>query len=129
MNKTATCSLGAAVLGSAAACSSGSARQAHSSAPAAVAKPAISAAAACKDFARWYATTVSGTHLADNSALAKAVSEAPSGQLYQDMSTVRQNLVYLATLSGGLQQATRTLVLEQIDNVVTSDCASINPNG
>jgi hypothetical protein len=34
----------------------------------------------------------------------------------------------VATLSGGLQQATRTMVLEQVDNVVPSNCAAINPN-
>jgi hypothetical protein len=124
------CVLGAAALVLAtAACSSGSGSPVHSTTPAAATKLVISAPQACKDFESWWITTANGNHLLDNPLLAKAVSEAPSGQLYQDMSTVKQNVDYVATLTSGLQQATRTMVLEQVDNVVTSDCAAINPNG
>ena len=128
MNKTATCALAAATLGLAAACSSGSASAARSTASAVATKPAISAAAACKDFEAWWITTGNGSNLQDNALLAKAVSEAPSGQLYQDMSTVRQNVDYTATQTGSLAQSSKDLIITQVDNVVTNDCASVNPN-
>lgn len=66
--------------------------------------------------------------LQDNALLGKAVSGAPSGQLYQDMSTVRQNVDYTATQTGSLAQSSKDLVITQVDNVVTNDCASVNPN-
>jgi hypothetical protein len=128
MSKTAACALGAAALSLVAACSSGSASTAHSTGSAVATKPAISASAACKDFEAWWITTVNGSNLQDNALLVKAVSEAPSGQLYQDMSTVRQNVDYTATLTGSLAQSSKDLVITQVDNVVTNDCGSVNPN-
>jgi len=44
------------------------------------------------------------------------------------MSTVRQNVDYTATLTGSLAQSSKDLVITQVDNVVTNDCASVNPN-
>lgn len=97
--------------------------------PSTQAPPAHSAATACRDFGLWWLTTASGKHITGNAVLRKSVAEAPSGQLYHEMSTVQQNVTALAGMSGSIAQASRNLIITQVYNVITSDCASVNPNG
>ena len=108
----------AAVALAAAACSSGPAS--HPAAPAASAAsaaPRVSAAAACRDFTAWWAGTHDGTHVTDGLVLHRAVSEAPSGQLYGDMSAVE------TVLKNGMAGSVNALALQ----VVNGDCAAVNP--
>jgi hypothetical protein len=90
---------------------------AHHTAPSA---PRISAAAACLDFARWWLGTDSGQRPANNLALLdKAVHEAPSGQLYQDLSAVLQ-------VTDGLVPGNPIVAVAY---QAETDCQSVNPNG
>ena len=108
---------GAAMLAAVVSCSSQHVSPSHTAHPA-TAAPKISAAAACLDFARWWLGTDTGQHPAKNLALLdKAVHEAPSGTLYQDMNAVLQvadgmvpgnPIVAVAVQAGG-------------------DCSSVNP--
>jgi hypothetical protein len=95
--------------------------------PIIAAKP--SAAAACKDFNSWLAATgVDVTSGKDGSILASAVKAAPSGNLYQDMSTLQSN-VQSATAAKGSSLFTgeRLMALEDAQQVQT-DCSSVNPS-
>lgn len=96
--------------------------------PSAPAKPKISAAAACNDFDSWYKST--GGKVADAAKLAPlllATSEAPSGQLYQDLSTLESDVITASKASSALGQAESTMTLEAA-YAVAQDCQSINPN-
>lgn len=78
-----------------------------------------SASAACRDFAAWYHSTGNNPGSGENDAmLRKAVSEAPRGPLYQDMSTVQSLAQSTAELkkvvkpgSGGLWQVEEELAV------------------
>jgi hypothetical protein len=90
-------------------------------------KPQLSASAACSDFSKWYLST-SG-HLADASKLARlliATSEAPSGQLYQDLSTLESDVITASKASGGLGQAEENMTVSAA-YAVEQDCQSVNP--
>ena len=96
-----------------------------SSAPAA---PRFSAAAACHDFGTWFLGT--GGHPATLKGIAtlrRAVSEAPSGTLYQDMSTLLANVQTAAGQGGGLGQAEAGIVTVDASQV-EQDCQTVNPD-
>ena len=91
--------------------------------------PKPSASTACKDFNSWLtATGVNVTSGKDGSILASAVKAAPSGNLYQDMSTLQSN-VQSATAAKGSSLFTgeRLMALEDAQEVQT-DCSSVNPS-
>jgi hypothetical protein len=97
---------------------------------AASAKPKISAAAACADFAKWAAQFPPGTSMANAAKVAPlllATSEAPSGPLYQDLSTLEANVLTAAKATGSLGQAEENMVVVDAANVQQQDCASVNP--
>lgn len=76
---------------------------ASSSASSALAKPKISTATACSDFRHWFLSIDGNVAAVKNlSELQAAVSSAPSGQLYQDLSTLESNVVTTAATSGSL---------------------------
>jgi hypothetical protein len=71
----------------------------------------ISAAAACKDFQTWYLSLAGNIKTMNNfSTLNRAVSEAPSGQLYQGLSTLESNVRTAAATGGSLGTAERGLL-------------------
>jgi hypothetical protein len=90
------------------------------------AKPKISSAAACKGFDTWFLAY--GTHKSVKGIgeLATAVSQAPSGTLYQDISTLEANVKTAAAMGGQLGQAEFGMVADDAQQVET-DCQSINP--
>jgi hypothetical protein len=91
------------------------------------AKPKISAAGACADFDSWYKST--GGKVANAAKLAPlllATSEAPSGQLYQDLSTLESDVITASKATGSLGQAESTMTLEAA-YAVAQDCQSVNP--
>jgi hypothetical protein len=91
--------------------------------------PKPSAAAACKDFNSWLAATgVDVTSGKDGPILASAVKAAPSGNLYQDMSTLQSNVQSATAAKGsGLFTGERLMALEDAQQVQT-DCSSVNPS-
>lgn len=120
----------AAIVGTAlvslAAC--GSASSSASSASSTPAKPKISAATACSDFRHWFLSIGGNVATVKNlSELQAAVSSAPSGQLYQDLSTLESNVVTSAATSGSLGVSEKDLTLSQAQ-VIEQECEAINPN-
>ncbi len=96
-----------------------------SSAPAA---PRFSAAAACHDFGTWFlGTGGEPATLKGIATLRRAVSEAPSGTLYQDMSTLLANVQTAAGQGGGLGQAEAGMVTVDASQV-EQDCQTVNPD-
>ena len=90
--------------------------------------PHISASAACHDFATWYLSTGGDPGSGKNDAmLQKAVSEAPSGTLYQDMSTLQSDVQTTASQSGSLGQAEEGMTVSAA-YAAGQDCQSVNPN-
>ena len=88
----------------------------------------ISAAAACKDFQSWYLSLAGNIKTMTNiSTLTKAVSEAPSGQLYQDLSTLESNVKTAAATGGSLGAAEKNY-LQSNAYGVEQDCQSVNPS-
>lgn len=91
-------------------------------------KPVISAAAACKDFTNWYiAVGANVTSTKDLNGLNAAVSAAPSGQLYQDLSTFHSDLITTAGAPSSLQTA-EWLMTKEAALTVAQYCDSVNPN-
>jgi hypothetical protein len=93
-------------------------------------KPKLSAAAACADFAKWAAQFPPGSSMANAAKVAPlliATSEAPSGPLYQDLSTLEANVLTAAKATGSLGQAEENMVVVDAANVENQDCASVNP--
>jgi hypothetical protein len=89
-----------------------------------------SAASACRDFATWFLANSSSNIIGGNGALlSRAVSEAPSGQLYQDMSTLQSDVTTAAaaSTSNGLQSAEKGLTVSAAYGV-EQDCQSVNPS-
>lgn len=136
MNSTVTKVWGGAVtvalVMAGAACSSGGAAGGHpssSSSSESSSAHVLSASRACKDFAVWYlAYKNSLTSQASLSALSSAVAEAPSGSLYQDLSTVESNLQSASQAQGSLQQAETNYAIASIQSA-ENDCQAVNPNG
>lgn len=81
--------------------------------------PGPSAPAACRDFAAWLGAQHGGWGN-DPSALAGAVSAAPSGQLYSDLSDLQVNI---AAAKGSASAAGQTGTDVQI---VQGDCSDVN---
>ena len=92
-------------------------------------KPTHSASQACKDFDKWW-TTQDGNVLAgkDRALLTEAVSEAPSGHLYRDMSTFRSDVSSASAAQGSNLATGEKLLTLEAAQAVTSDCQSVNPN-
>lgn len=96
--------------------------------PTAPAKPKVSAAVACGDFSSWYLSVGGNVATVKNlSKLQAAVSAAPSGQLYQDLSTLESDVMTTASQGGSLGQA-EALMTKTAALAVAQDCQSINPN-
>ena len=94
------------------------------------APPAHSAAVACQDLAKWYLAQP-GHNLAsgkDAAMLLSAVTEAPSGTLYLDMSTVQSDVTSTETAGAGLAQPEEDLTVEAVYQA-EQDCQSVNPAG
>lgn len=91
--------------------------------------PKPSAATACKDFTSWLtATAVNVTSGKDSSLLTAAVKAAPSGSLYQEISTLQSN-VRAATAAKGTSLFTGERLIALTDaHQVQSDCSSVNPS-
>lgn len=90
--------------------------------------PQVSAAAACHNFATWYLSTGGDPGSGKNDAmLQKAASEAPSGTLYHDMSTLQSDVQTTASQSGSLGQAEENMTVSAA-YTVEQDCQSVNPN-
>jgi hypothetical protein len=93
------------------------------------APPVQSAPVACKDFTTWYldqgGNVLAGKH---SSLLSTAVKRAPSGQLYQDLSTLRSD-VTTATVSqsGSMGTGTKLMTVEAA-YTVEQDCQAVNPS-
>lgn len=87
-----------------------------------------SAASACRDFGSWVLANSSNI-LAGNkrSLLSQAVSEAPSGQLYQDMSTLQSDVNTASAASSDLQSAEKGMSVSAA-YAVEQDCQSVNPS-
>jgi hypothetical protein len=76
--------------------------------PAVPAAHQVPAASACRDFATWFLANGSNILAGnDGSLLSRAASEAPSGQLYQDMSTLQSDVNTASVAQGDLQAAER----------------------
>jgi hypothetical protein len=92
--------------------------------------PAHSAAKACKDFSVWY--LLQGNNVLagrEPSLLATAVSEAPSGTLYHDMSVFKSDVASATQAEGSpLAVGEKGLTVAAAD-VVAQDCSSVNPSG
>jgi hypothetical protein len=88
-----------------------------------------SAASACRDFATWFLANSSNIIGGNGALLSRAVSEAPSGQLYQDMSTLQSDVTTAAaaSTSNGLQSAEKGLTVSAAYGV-EQDCQSVNPS-
>jgi hypothetical protein len=97
--------------------------------PAQPAKPAHSAATACRDFQDWYldqgGNILAGKHSA---LLGSAVTEAPSGNLYEDMSTLQSDVGTASAAQGSsLGVGSKGLTISAAYNV-EEDCESVNPS-
>jgi len=92
-------------------------------------KPAHSASQACKDFSKWWVTQ-GGNVLAgkDRTLLTEAVSEAPSGHLYRDMSTFRSDVSSASAAQGSSLATGEKLLTLEAGQAVASDCQSVNPS-
>jgi hypothetical protein len=91
------------------------------------AKPKISAATACSDFSHWYLSLDGHVGTTKNlSTLQNAVSAAPSGQLYQDLSTLESDVTTSAAASGSLQSAETDMTITAAA-AVEQDCQAVNP--
>jgi hypothetical protein len=91
-----------------------------------VSKPVISAASACKGFDNWFLAHGQSKSATGIGELATAVSKAPSGQLYQDMSTLEANVRTAASTGGSLGTAEFGMVANDAEQV-EQDCQSVNP--
>ncbi|HEY2057486.1 MAG TPA: hypothetical protein VGH57_03840 [Amycolatopsis sp.] len=104
----------------AAACSSSGSPHPHPAAGSSA--PRVSAAAACRDFTAWWSGTGTGRHPGTNApVLRRAVAEAPSGTLYQDMSAVQTEVKDAAAGIGGNP-------ILAVAAQVRGDCAAVNPS-
>jgi predicted small secreted protein len=84
--------------------------------------PAHSASAACTAFSAWVKAQAGNLDAGkDMSQLRQAVSDAPSGSLYQDLGTVLVNVTY-ARHHPEAGQVTQPDVAQ-----VQADCASVSP--
>ncbi len=90
------------------------------------AKPKISAASACKGFETWFLAHGMSHSAKGISELVVAVHEAPSGNLYRDMSTLEANVKTAAATKGSLGTAEFGMVTVDAQQV-ESDCQNVNP--
>jgi len=92
------------------------------------AAPAHSAPAACRDFRKWFLAENGNVASGRNASLLEtAVSEAPSGKLYRDLSTLKSNVSTTSAAQGnGLRAAEKLMTLESAQ-AVEQDCEAANP--
>jgi outer membrane murein-binding lipoprotein Lpp len=96
--------------------------------PAAPAVHHVSAASACRDFEMWFLANNSNILAGNDGAiLHRAVSESPSGQLYEDMNTLRSDVATAAAAQGDLQSAEKGMTVNAA-YAVEQDCQSVNPS-
>ena len=86
-----------------------------------------SAAAACSDLSTWFFAQPGHNVLSgkDGAVLRRAVTEAPSGHLYRDLSTLQSDVASSAktgALAVGSKALTETAALN-----AENDCQSVNP--
>ena len=88
---------------------------------------ALSAATACSDFAAWYrAAQPDLSDAAKTGDLILAAASAPSGQLYQDLSTLEGNVLTASKATGSLRQAEDGMLVSGA-YTVEQDCQNVNP--
>ena len=95
--------------------------------PAASPTQTVSAATACAHFRHWY--LAAQPHLADAAKTADlilAVTAAPSGQLYKDLSTLEANVLTASKATGSLGQAEDAMLVSDAA-AVEQECAAVNP--
>ena len=91
------------------------------------ASPKLSAATACADFRSWYLGTQ--PDLSDTAKMADlllATASAPSGPLYQDLSTLESDVITTSKATGSLQQAEENATVLAASQV-EQDCETVNP--
>lgn len=92
-------------------------------------RPRPSAAVACKDFTDWYLAQGGNVgSLKDAAMLGRAVTAAPSGALYRDLSTLESDSLTTASQKGSLHTAD-VLVTQEAALSVEQHCQSVNPAG
>jgi hypothetical protein len=88
---------------------------------------AHSAPRACKDFQSWFLGQ-GGNILAgnDKSLLVQAVDQAPSGQLYEDLSTLKSNMATASASQGSSLGIPEKTLTDESALRVSQDCQSVN---